>query len=272
MIQEICEEFSDIVTSVYGDFVHYAFLTGSCTYLPFSELEGKSDVDVVLILKNSSLTDPDLVPKRLTFNEEYLRLHEKYNLKPDLFFPGEIISMSMLEHVKNGIGFAVDGLGNLYYPKMSGTNEEWIDSPENEYKCWRSMYFNTSQEQFICGSLDDFIEDRFVVMLPLFMYLHNPVKAKTFLELEFYLTNAIITSDQSDFGHSNSINSYLFSEGGSFSSDLRNTLNYYDLLEGEDINVSMFNYLKEKLVCNLSNSPRLDYLNPFLINNWRTDE
>lgn len=212
MKQEIIQDFKDIVNSSFGDFVRYSFLTGSINYIDFPEMKGNSDVDIMVVLADEILKSRELRPRRKRFNQLYDELHRDYNLIPDDVFPGEVISSSMLEEVKSGKGFDHDST-QFFYKQISGDDNEWIENPSLEYRCWRSMYFFTRDDSFIVGDYDSFIQDRVEVIIPLIYYLMGQEfddLPSSFPSLEKRIAQNVRRSSKNDFGYQSSYEEKLF--------------------------------------------------------------
>ncbi len=212
--QNLINEFKGIIKDSFGDYLIYSFLTGSLNYKYYKDFINNSDVDLMIVLSNDIILSHELKKCRQKFNSYYLQLHTEYSLKPDLVFPGEVISEAMLEEVKLGRGFEKHS-EKLFYREISGENEEWLLNHDLEYRCWRSMFFFTKNESFISGEYNKFLSDRNEIILPFIFYLlEYPQKPlpSDYNFLKIRIEQKIKNSCINEFGYCNSYESNLFGE------------------------------------------------------------
>lgn len=136
-LQEIKDEIIQKAKVVFGDDLHFVSLAGSVIY--GGSVLGKSDLDIVLLLNDNFLinnTKEQLHEKCMKFAEHYIYIHKKYGFSPDLLFPGEFLTLGMVDDVIAGRGFAVKD-NRLHLPPASGSY--YLGSEETWFRAWLSM-------------------------------------------------------------------------------------------------------------------------------------
>lgn len=269
--KEIKEEFREALFDAFGFYNRFALFSGSFLYQSLDELRGKSDVDIIAVLDDSVLDDQDYLERRRFFNHTYVDIHRKYGLEPDTFFPGEIISSSMLEETKQGRGFKRDS-NVLEYENMTGNDEEWINNPDLEYRCWRSMFFFTNDSGIIFGDYEDIIESRKKVIFPLLAYFYRNMNLEQEISYQDFLQQLISffkSSEKSDFGYSYSYDKKLEDDL------LRENIPIYECLKENGIvskGVVMPGEFEKKIINVVSQINLLKTNkkpNPFIIEKWQ---
>lgn len=85
--------------TILGENLIFSSIFGSLAY----NLNTKNDVDLSFVIKHrlNQKTRDKLI-------KSYIQLHEKFNLNPDLKYPGEYILLDDLKHAQRGRGFVLD--------------------------------------------------------------------------------------------------------------------------------------------------------------------
>lgn len=198
MKNEIRQDISNIVNEIYGDQQIYSFIPGSFDYVPYAELVGSSDIDLLLVL-NAESKNGDVKEMRAKWNESFITLQKDYGLVPDEVFPGEIINTEMLEQTKRGRGFVLQN-GQLKYEEIESDDKQWLNNPSLEYRCWRSMFFFSTPDSVLTGDAERYSSDREEVVLPLLLYLNNFKTKGTIAETERRIVQNLVESDVEEFG------------------------------------------------------------------------
>ncbi|RLJ01130.1 MAG: hypothetical protein DRP06_00070 [Candidatus Aenigmatarchaeota archaeon] len=206
IFEEVKGAFKKSIENLFSTEVRYGFITGSFAYKNPTKF---SDIDIVIVLDPNGKNQEILKSKRYEFTEEYLKIHDEYNLNPDTYFPGEIISQDMIYDAINGRGYKIkEGL----YLEDIIYEEQW-DDPELEYRCWRSMLaFNNNQ--FLTGDKKQFEEDRLLLNIEIAKYLliehlkTDGFKEYNISELKTLLINKILSGERKFLGLRNGSETY----------------------------------------------------------------
>ena len=91
--------FKDEISKIFGDNLAFAFVFGSVAKC--QEKKG-SDIDMFICTAEEASTQ-----QKEDFFNFYMKLHEEYNLTPDVEYPGEVVSWEFLrkniDHIHNWI-------------------------------------------------------------------------------------------------------------------------------------------------------------------------
>jgi hypothetical protein len=129
--------YNQLTEKYFGELYEYCYQTGSFVY--GGGTPGKSDLDIAVVFKDavSSMPKADLLGRLDPFIDGYLQLHKEVGYSPDTVFPGEYITISMVNDAIKGRGFHVSEDGNLYLPKAS--TEYFLEDSERWYRAWLSQ-------------------------------------------------------------------------------------------------------------------------------------
>lgn len=136
-LEEIKKEICVNAKAIFGTDLKFIFLTGSVTY--GGAVLGKSDLDVVLIFDDSILNKDGrekFIEKTELFSKAYIQIHKKFGFTPDLLFPGEFLTLSMVRDAIAGRGFVVKN-NILTLPLTS--NDYYLTSEDTWFRAWLSM-------------------------------------------------------------------------------------------------------------------------------------
>lgn len=260
----IKDAFKEAIDASFGDFVKYSFLTGSINYIPEHIFRAKSDVDLLVLLSDDILKSGETKERRTYFNDRYKQIHQDFDLKPDYVFPGEVISESMLTEVKEGRGFEKNK-DRLTYKKITGKNQEWLDNPDLEFRCWRSMYFFTKNKGLIIGDRDQFNKDREEVILPLLMYLTQESNIiKNYEDIHRELRTKLINSNINELGYSQKYNN-SFLNGAISEIPIIEALSQVGIYKDEKIDQKQLETARKKFNKNLQSKVYKFDSNPFIV-------
>ena len=268
--KEIGKDFSKLLEDSFEDYNRMAFFSGSFLYNDWEDLRNTSDIDLLAVLDDSIVRDKSLRERRAHFNRGYEKIHQRYEMVPDTFFPGEIISSKMLEDIMYGRGFKT-GADRLEYEEMQGYDSEWIENPSLEYRCWTSMFFFTNSSGQIYGDPDDLWGRRKECIFPMVLYFHQELGFNQDVEYTRFLSSLekfVKSTDKNHIGYSPHYE-------GDFQRDLyRGEIPIYEVLE--DNGLMERGWLKDKNI-KMKKTEYLDYINnreyrygdnPFLIEEW----
>lgn len=109
-IQEITKDFKNNLSKIFANEIVFAFLCGSLAKNAISE---NSDIDIFICLNKKERK------KIKDFLSWYKQIHKKYGLKPDHKFPGEIMTLDVLDKaLKNVLKSS---------PQLAANNAEFED-------------------------------------------------------------------------------------------------------------------------------------------------
>ena len=174
---------SDIqeLTRVFGDDFSFGLVCGSLAYGAVSE---QSDIDLLFVLKADN-ADLNLIERRRRFTQQYYDIHRRHGFNSDSFFPGEVISISMLEDSLHYRGFEVRQDRLHLTPVLK--ESDW--SIEKEYCCWLSMMaFNNGY--FISGDEKKFQDYRIKANESLHLYFLQSFDQKR-IRVEDYICSCL---------------------------------------------------------------------------------
>ena len=140
------------VEEAYGPGAKAAWLSGSFVYR--GEQSGRSDVDVVVVLRDDTAVpaDAETLARVRAFVDAYLDVHARCGLDPDLDFPGEHVVPATIAEAIAWRGLAAEDGGGMvgrFAPVISG--DYWIARPARWFHAWLSM---TAFSRFLAGDRD----------------------------------------------------------------------------------------------------------------------
>lgn len=123
---------------IFGRRCKAAWLSGSFAYQ--GARPNRSDVDVVVVLENSTALPADCETLRLIrlFVDAYLDVHARHGFDPDVDFPGEFVTPAMLEQAIGWRGLAWEGRAAEAFPSVD-CDDYWLGRPNRWYNAWLSM-------------------------------------------------------------------------------------------------------------------------------------
>ncbi len=135
--REIEGKFAASAESSFGSDLVLGISSGSFAYC--GAVKGKSDIDILLILRESVRHIPKekLISKVKTFIESYFAIHREHGFSPDGLFPAEYLTIENVKDAISGRGFHACAEGTLYLPPAS--DEYYLQDREHYYRAWASM-------------------------------------------------------------------------------------------------------------------------------------
>ncbi len=147
--------FRKLVKNCFEGIYEYCFQSGSVAY--GGGTLGKSDIDLIVVFKNNiyTLSKKELIKRIESFIDGYLELHKQTGFFPDLVFPGEFITVIMINDSIKGRGFQLDSNGSLYLPKAS--TQYYLEDPERWFRAWLSQ---SAFNRFLIGNKELFKKNK----------------------------------------------------------------------------------------------------------------
>lgn len=135
---------------VFGSKCKAAWLSGSFAYQ--GARQSRSDIDVVVVLDRSvaSPASEETMELIRSFVDAYLAVHARHGFDPDLDFPGEFVTPTMLEEAIGWRSLDLDGGVPARFPPVLA-DDYWLDRPDRWYNAWISM---TAFSRFPVGDRD----------------------------------------------------------------------------------------------------------------------
>ena len=133
---------------IFGPRLKAAWLSGSFVY--DGARPGRSDIDVVLLVDEGAAVPADeaMLAAIRAFVDEYLAVHARLGLDPDLDFPGEYVAPATLKEAIAWRGLALDGGIAERFPPVESP-DYWLGRPDRWFHAWLSM---TAFSRFLAGS------------------------------------------------------------------------------------------------------------------------
>jgi len=201
---KIINRFKKEIKEIFGDLVNYAFLAGR---FAFEKAEkGKSDIDCIVVLKNKAYQDIFIKERLFKFIQAYLSIHRDYNYKPDLHFPGDVITQWQMNIACMGKGLKSkkDDINLLPIKTDSDWNLENVD-----YRVWiTEIAFNNNS--FILGRKKIYERDRDKAVMMLLKYLVTIEMNK--ICSSYVLTRVILDGEETFLGFSRRYEPYFSKE------------------------------------------------------------
>jgi predicted nucleotidyltransferase len=144
--QHVIDIYRASLKPIFGSDLLAAWLTGSFAY--GGGTAGKSDIDVTVIVGPAFALRPE--PERVSltqaFIDVYLATHIDTGFHPDLVFPGECVTVAMIDDAIAGRGFEVEDGGHLSLPRAS--QEYYLSDCNHWFRAWLSQ---TAFSRFLLG-------------------------------------------------------------------------------------------------------------------------
>lgn len=147
----IRHRFREVILSNFENHLLYSFLAGRVAH---GVREPTSDIDCIVVLKDSASSD-NVIEKRIKgFVDGYLEIHDFFGFSPDLSFSGDVITETQKEEAIAGRGFFSEGR----FQCLPITTEEDWDRENVDYRVWLTeLTFNN--DMFIAGNQNLFLLD-----------------------------------------------------------------------------------------------------------------
>lgn len=138
---------ANAVHNIFAGRLKAAWLSGSAVYQ--GAKPGRSDIDVVVVLEGDVALPADeaTIAQIRRFVDEYLLVHARLGLDPDLDFPGEYVVPATLEEAIAWRGFAYEGAVPAEFPPVD-SSDYWLGRPDRWFHAWVSM---TAFSRFLAG-------------------------------------------------------------------------------------------------------------------------
>lgn len=147
-LEFIRHQFRDTTQNNFNDHLLYSFLAGKVAH---GAGEPTSDIDCIVVLRDSSYNDSTICKRIKAFTNDYLKIHAFLGLSPDYKFPGDVISETQKEEAIAGRGFCLEG---KFQCTPIITDEDW-DKENIDYRVWLTeLAFNNNM--FITGDRRQF--------------------------------------------------------------------------------------------------------------------
>lgn len=148
VLDSIRHQFRDVILDNLENHLSYSFLAGRVAHGVY---EPTSDIDCIVVLKDSAYED-HIIDKRIKrFVDGYLKIHRFFGFSPDVSFPGDVISETQKEEAIAGRGFFSEG---KFQCLPIVTDEDW-DRENVDYRVWLTeLAFNNMM--FIAGDQQQF--------------------------------------------------------------------------------------------------------------------
>ena len=143
-------EFREAVKDIFGESCKAAWLSGSFLY--HGAKPGRSDIDVVIVLEDSTSipADDPTIDRIRAFVDVYLDVHNRLGLDPDLEFPAEYVVPASIDQAINWRGLALRGKVADHFPPVEH-KDYWLGRPDRWFNAWLS---ETAFSRFLTGDSD----------------------------------------------------------------------------------------------------------------------
>ena len=146
------EIFRNAIERTFGPLVLYAFIGGSSAF----GFDGDtSDIDCIIVLKDKAYKDNHIQEKIKIFAKEYVEAHTTLGRKPDLDFPGDVITERQKES-------AIEGRGLITKERLIGispiNDDKDYDNDGADYIVWLTE-LALNNKMFLTGDAVAFEKD-----------------------------------------------------------------------------------------------------------------